>query len=85
MGSKKGSQLKYIKVGYVLVLKRCQIKKKFRKKNKRNASMLNTVLKPNVLPIKENCKNFETRLQNVVFKTNTKIKQTKGRKNKKLE
>ena len=45
------------------------------------ASILNTVLKQNELPIKENCINSETRFQNVVLKTKNMIKQTKGKKN----
>lgn len=65
-GLQKGLQLKYKeKIGYVLLLKRglvLQISETVDKQNCSYAHVINSKLKPNVLPIRENVSNFEKRL-----------------------
>ena len=82
MGSKRLTAKIKTKIGYVLVLKRCQIKNISEKANKQNkplASFFNTVLKSKLMYCLSK-KTVRILKQNVVLKTNNKIKQTKSRK-----
>lgn len=79
-GFQKGLQLKYKeKIGYVLLLKKrlvLQISETVDKQNCSYAHVINSKLKPNVLPIRQNVSNFEKRFQIIVSKAKKKKKRS---------
>lgn len=85
-GFQKGLQLKYKeKIGYVLLLKKrlvLQISETVDKQNCSYAHVINSKLKPNVLPIRQNVSNFEKRFQIIVSKAKKKKRSNKLRREK---